>query len=92
MKKFKENWRKLLWYEKVLHIIGFFAAIGAIVFPLLDLLGVCDSAPMVYIPLLAVLMLIQAFENRSRSRKLMIFSLCSGIFIAICWIAVLCIR
>lgn len=90
MEKRKESWRKQLWYEKVLHIIGFFAAIGVIVLGLLQLLGIWEEAGYAYIPCLALLQLIQAFVNRSR--KLMIFCLCCGIFIAICWIAVICIR
>lgn len=89
MEKITENWRNQFWYEKVIHIIGFFAAIGAIVLPLLDLLGICDDMGKIFIPLLAVLMFIQAFDNRKACRKLMIFSLCTAIVIAACWLAVI---
>lgn len=89
MEKLKETWRDLLWYEKLLRIIGFLAAIAAIVLPLTYLLGVCDNTAPVYLPLLAVLMFIQAFDNRKTRRKLMLISLFSGIVVAVCWLVVL---
>ena len=91
MKKLKENWNQKLWYEKVIFIIGMMASVAVIVLALLQLFDVWEDSAYVYMPMLAVLMLVQAFDNRKRSRGLMISSLCVAALEIILWIIVLCL-
>ena len=88
MGKIRENWEQQLWYEKIIFIVGMLCAVSTIVLALLSLLDIWEDAGYVYIPLLAVLMLVQAFENRRRSRGLVILNLCVAAFISIVWILV----
>lgn len=89
MGKLKDNWNKKLWYEKIVFVIGMVTAVSVILLALLQLFNVWENSGYVYMPMSALLMLVQAFDNRKRSRKLMISSLCVAAFIGIVWILVL---
>lgn len=89
MSKLKENWSKMLWYEKTLFIIGMATAVSVVILALLQLFGVWKDAGYVYMPLMAVNMLVQAFENRKRSKGVMFLSLGVAAFITVVWVLVL---
>ncbi len=89
MSKLKENWSKKLWYEKSIFIVGMLCSVSVIVLACLQLFNVWENAGNVYMPLTALLMLVQALENRKKSRGLVILSLCAAVFIFMVWILVL---
>ena len=60
-----------------------------IVLALLQLLGVWNNAVRIYMPLTALVMLIQAKELWNKSRTAAIVNLCAAIFIAIICILIL---
>ena len=73
----------MLWYEKLVLVIGMLCSVSVIVLACLQLFQIWESAATIYMPLTAVLMLVQAFENRKKSRPLAIFSLCVAGFISV---------
>ena len=90
--------RRLKWrlarynlFEKIVFFTGIGCTVGVFALALLQLLGVIRSSSLLYLPLTALMMLTQAFENRKKKRKLAIFSLCAGIFVGICWVLILII-
>ena len=89
MEKLKENWNKKLWYEKIIFIIGMASAVSAVILALLQFLEVWADAIYVYMPLTAVYLLENAFENRKRSRTLTISTLGVVAFITVVWILIL---
>lgn len=89
MGKLKENWNNKLWYEKIIFVIGMVCSVGAIVLAILQLCNVWEDSAYVYIPMMAVLMLVQAFDNRKKSRDLVILSLGVAVFISIVWFLIL---
>ena len=76
-------------FETAIHITRLVCTIGVFALAVLQLLGVWKKSSVLYLPLTALLMLVQAYENRRRNRKLAIFSLVAGIFVAICWLVIL---
>lgn len=89
MGKLKENWNNKLWYEKIIFVIGMVCSVGVIVLAILKLCNVWEDSAYVYMPMMVAVLLMQAFENRKRSRGLMFFSLGVAAFISIVWIWVL---
>lgn len=88
MSKLKENWSKMLWYEKIIFTIGLVTAGSVVILALLQLFGVWKDAGYVYMPLMAVNMLVQAFKNRKRSKGVMFLSLGVAAFVTVVWILV----
>ena len=89
MSKIKEEWTRKLWYEKVIFVIGMMTAVTVVVLALLQLFNVWEDAAYLYMPMMAVLMLVQAFDNRKKSRGLVILSLSVAAFIGLVWILLL---
>ncbi len=89
MAKRKSHRSYRAWYEMAIHTIGLVCTIGVFALAVLQLLGVWKKSSLLYLPLTALLMLVQAYEHRRRKRKLAIFSLVAGILIGICWITIL---
>ena len=88
MNKMKERWSQKLWYEKLVFIIGMFCSASVIVLACLQIFSIWKNAAYVYMPLSALLMLVQVFENRKKSRGVVIVSLCAAAIISICWILI----
>jgi len=89
MRKFRERWQQKLWFEKLVFFIGITCSVSVIILAVLQLLDVWDDAGFVYTPLTALLMLVQAFENRKQQRGLMIFSLITAAFLIFVWLLIL---
>lgn len=83
MKGILEKWAQMHWYDRVAFVAGILCSLGIIVFGLMGILNIMPNADRFYIPLAAGAMLIQAFQDRKRSRAVMIFSLAVGIFLAV---------
>ena len=89
MNKLKEQWQQRSVLEKAVWIIGMLCAVSVVVMALLALFDVWPNAGYAYMPLCVVLMLVQAFENRKKSKTVLIFSLGTALFIAAVWLFVL---
>ena len=89
MNKLQENWSQKLWYEKIIFILGMVAALSVIILALLQLFGLWKDSAYWYMPMMAVTMLVQAFDNRKRSKGVMFLSLGVAAFIAAVWVLIL---
>ena len=89
MENTKPRWQQESPFEKFLTITSITCSIAVIVLALLQLLGVWNDAVRVYMPLTALVMLIQAKELWNKSRTAAIVNLCAAIFIAIICILIL---
>jgi hypothetical protein len=89
MKQSNTRWQQKSPFEKFLTITSITCSITVIVLALLQLLGVWNNAVRIYMPLTALVMLIQAKELWNKSRTAAIVNLCAAIFIAIICILIL---
>ena len=91
MKQSNTRWQQKSPFEKALTITSITCSIAVIVLALLQLLGVWNDAVRVYMPLTALVMLIQAKELWNKSRTAAIINLCTAIFVAAVCILILII-
>ena len=89
MNKIKEQWQQRTALEKIAWIVGMVCAVGVLILAMLALFNVWPNAGYAYMPLCVVLMLVQAFENRKKSKVVLYSSLGTAIFIAAVWLFVL---
>ena len=89
MENTKPRWQQESPFEKFLTITSITCSIAVSVLALLQLLGVWNNAVRIYMPLTALVMLIQAKELWNKSRTAAIVNLCAAIFIAIICILIL---
>ena len=83
MKGILEKWAEMRWYDRVAFVASLLCSVGIIIFGLLGITNRMADADRYYIPLAAVAMLAQGFQDRKRSRALMIVSLAVGAFLAV---------
>lgn len=76
-------WKKKSTAEKILSVVGIVCSVSAIVLAVLQLAGVWENAGYVYLPLIAVLMLIQTVESWRQNKTIAILSLCAAVLILI---------
>lgn len=89
MNKIKERWNQRTTLEKIVWCIGMGCSVSVVVLALLALFDVWPNAGYAYMPLCAVLMLIQAFENRKKDKFVLFISLGTAVFITIVWLLTL---
>ena len=89
MKQTNTRWQQKSPLGKLLTVTGIACSVAVIVLALLQLLGVWEDAVRVYMPLTALVMLIQAVENWKQNRTAAVINLCAAIFIAIVCILIL---
>ena len=89
MNKIKEQWQQRTPFEKILWVVGMVCSVSVVVLALLALFNVWPNAGYAYMPLCVVMMLIQAFENRKKSKVVLFTSLGTAFFIAAVWLFVL---
>ena len=89
MKQANTYWQQKTPFGKLLTVTGIACSVAVIVLALLQLLGVWSDAVRVYMPLTALVMLIQAVENWKRNRTVAVINLCASIFVAITCILIL---
>lgn len=89
MSKFKESWQQRTALEKVLLVVRIVCAVAIIVLALLSLLQIWIGAALIYMPLSAVLMLLQAYENRKNDKTVLFVSLGTAVFILGVWLFLL---
>ena len=87
--KIRVWWYGMTTLEKILEIIQILLLLVVIVAAILKLSNVWDGFALVYPPVFAVQCLISAHEYWDEKRKMAIFNLCTGIFIAVVSIVML---
>jgi len=80
----KKSWNEKTTIEKVLVIMRIFISIIVMGAAIIQLLGVWDKAINIAVPLLGILMIVQAIPEWKTNRSVAILSICSAIFIFIC--------
>ncbi|MBO5778598.1 MAG: hypothetical protein J6R82_03420 [Clostridia bacterium] len=87
--KLRMWWSDKTTFEKVLEVIQILLALVVIVAAILTLSNVWDGFALVFPPVFAVQCLINAYQYWNEKRKMAIFELCTGIFIAVVSIVML---
>ena len=80
----KKSWNEKTTIEKVLVIMRIFISIIVMGAAIIQLLGVWDKAINIAVPLLGILMIVQAIPEWKTNRSVAILSICSAIFIFVC--------
>ncbi len=84
----KASWKDAPLSHKVVTIISVFASLSVVVLAVLQIFDVWDQAINVYMPLMGVMMLCQAYIQWNNSRKVAYFSIGTAVFIFSCAIVV----
>lgn len=79
-----KKWNEREKFDKAIIIIRIIISIIAIVIATIQLLGICDNAINLAVPLLGVLILLQSIQEWKTSKSIAILGLCSAVFIFIC--------
>ena len=85
----KTKWKDASLLYKAVTIISVLASISVVILAILQMLDVWEQAINVFVPLLGVINLCQAYMQWESSRKLAYFSLGTAVFIFICAIIIL---
>ena len=85
MSTLKENWSTKLWYERIIFVAGLLSSVAVVVLAVLQLCNICPNAAYAYLPLMAVTMLSQAYENRKRSKFVAYSSVGTAAFLLAVW-------
>ena len=81
MNRLVSLWKKKSTAEKILSAVGIVCSVSVIVLAVLQLVGVWENAGYAYLPLIAVLMLIQTVQYWRQSKPTAILSLCAAVLI-----------
>ena len=84
----KENWKKIPLPHKIVSTISILTSLAVIVLAVLQIFGILQTAGRIYVPLMGVTMLCQAYLLWNTSRKVAYYSIGTAVFIFICAIAV----
>ena len=88
----KSNWKEAPVMHKIVTVISILASISVVVLAVLQIFDVWSQAANVYMPLMGVTMLCQAYMQWNNSRKVAYFSIGTAVFILICAIVVFFIK
>ena len=84
----KSSWKEAPVMNKVVTVISILASLSVVVLAVLQIFDVWRDAANVYMPLMGVTMLCQAYMQWNNSRKVAYFSIGTAVFIFICAIVV----
>lgn len=85
----KTNWKETPLPQKLAAICSVFVALAVVVLAILQIFDVWPSAGDVYIPLMGVNLLLQAYSQWKTNRDIAIIDLCTAGLIFLCAAAVL---
>ena len=88
----KANWKNAPLLQKVVTIISILASLSVVVLAVLQIFDVWEQAINIYMPLMGVTMLCQAYIQWNNSRKVAYFSIGTAAFIFICTIVVFFVK
>ncbi len=88
----KTQWKDAPLLHKVVTVISILASLSVIVLAVLQMLDIWDQAINIYVPLMGITLLCQAYMQWNTSRKVAYFSIGSAAFIFICAIVVFFVK
>ena len=88
----KASWKDAPLLHKVVTIISVLASLSVVVLAVLQMFDIWDQAINVFMPLMGVTMLCQAYMQWNNSRKVAYFSIGTAVFIFICAIIVVFVK
>lgn len=80
----KANWKEMPLLSKLVTVCSIVVAMTVVILAFLQIFNVWAAAPYLYIPLMGVNLLLQAYTQWKSNRGVAIFSLCTAGFIFIC--------
>jgi len=88
----KSSWKEAPLMHKVITIVSILASLSVVVLAVLQIFDVWHQAANVYMPLMGVTMLCQAYMQWNNSRKVAYFSIGTAVFIFICAMVVFFVK
>ena len=88
----KKKWKDMPLLHKVASIISVIVSSAVIVLAVLQLFDVWSNAGYVYVPLMGINLLLQAYAQWKPNRSVTIFSLCAAVLVLACAAAVYIIK
>lgn len=88
----KTNWKETPLLSKLATICSIIVAVAVVVLAIIQIFDVWSSAPYLYMPLMGIDLLLQAYTQWKTNRGVAIFSLCAAGFIFICTAVILILR
>ena len=85
----KSNWKETPLLSKLATICSIIAALAVVILAILQIFDVWTTAPYLYMPLMGVNLLLQAYTQWKTNRGVAIFSLCAAGLIFICTAVIL---
>lgn len=80
----KSNWKEAPLLSKMATICSIVVALAVVILAIVQIFDVWPSAPFLYMPLMGVDLLLQAYTQWKTNRGVAKFSLCAAGFIFIC--------
>ena len=88
----KFSFKNSSFFQKAVFVISIIVNLSVVVLAVLQILDVFKNAAHLFVPLLGVSMLCQAYREWNTSRKVAYFSIGAAVIIFACAIAVFCIK
>ena len=88
----KPTWKEASMTHKIITVFSVIVSISVVVLAILQMFDVWDKAINIFMPLMGVEMLFQAYMQWNNSRKVAYFSIGTAAFIFICSIAVFFVK
>lgn len=88
----KSKWKEAPLLFKVITVTSMLASLAVVVLAVLQIFDIWSQAINVYMPLMGVTMLCQAYMQWNNSRKVAYFSIGTAVFIFICAIVVFFVK
>ena len=86
------KWKDKPLLDKILSASSIVVGVAVIALAMVQLFGVWSKAGYVYVPLMGVNLLLQAYAQWKPNRKVAVFSLCAAVFVLACAAAVYIIK
>lgn len=83
-----KQWKDRPLLDKIVSVSGIVVSVAIIALAIIQLFGAWSDAGYVYVPLMGINLLLQAYVQWKPNRKVAVFSLCAAAVIFACAIAV----
>jgi len=88
----KTEWEDQPLHYKIISISSIIVSIAIIVLTIIQLFDLWSDAGYIYIPLMGINLLLQAYAQWKLNRKIAIFTLCSAVLVLVCAVVVYIIK
>lgn len=83
-----KQWKDRPLLDKIVSASGIVVSVAIIALAIIQLFDVWSDAGYVYVPLMGVNLLLQAYVQWKPNRKVAVFDLCAAVFVLVCAAAV----